>query len=80
MAFAECVGLTCAIPFRAVGLATGLAPLLEGRKIISTRKGYLHNIVDVRFPEERWSPEAYPRMYPHIEHIGGVEFEEFIEE
>lgn len=78
--FAECVALTCAIPFQAVGLATGVAQLSDGTETTFTRKGHVHGIVDVRFPEEGWSPEAYLRMYPHIERIVEVESVEFTEE
>ena len=75
--FAECVDLTCAIPFKAVGLATGRTRLLDGRMISFTREGQVHGVVDVRFPESGWSPEAYLRMYPHIERIVSVESVEF---
>ena len=57
LAFAECAGLTCAIPFRAVGLATGLAPLSEGREITSTRKDHLHGIVDFAFLKNAGVPK-----------------------
>lgn len=75
--FAECVGLTCAIPFKAVGVATGRHKSPSGDDITFTRDGQVHGVVDVRFPEEGWSPEAYLRMYPHIERIVSVESVEF---
>ena len=75
--FAECVGLTCAIPFKALGVATGRTQSPAGEEITFTREGQVHGIVDVRFPEGGWSPDAYLRMYPHIERIVSVESVEF---
>ncbi|MES2466406.1 MAG: hypothetical protein V4675_03810 [Verrucomicrobiota bacterium] len=75
--FADCVGLTCAIPFKAIGLATGRCQSPSGGDFTFTREGQVHGVVDVRFPEGGWSPEAYLRMYPHIERIVSVESVEF---
>ena len=73
---AECEGLTCAIPFEATGIATAKATTDAG-EITFTRRGKVFGIVDVKFPENSWSPEAYLRMYPHIERIVVVESVEF---
>ena len=75
--FAECVGLTCAIPFKAVGVATVRCQSPAGEEFTFTREGQVYGVVDVRFPERGWSPDAYLRMYPHIERIVSVESVEF---
>ncbi|MDB6072332.1 MAG: hypothetical protein JWL81_3503 [Verrucomicrobiales bacterium] len=77
--FAECLGLTCAIPFKATGVATGQGLLPGGKTVNFTREGQVYGVVDVRFPEGGWSPEAYLSMYPHIERIVSVESVEFTE-
>jgi len=70
--FAECVGSTCAIPFQANGIAVGK----DGEEEFS-RRGLVHGVVDVAFPEVGWSQDAYLRMYPHIERVVSVENVEF---
>lgn len=72
--FADCVDLTCAIPFRCSGVATGIA---EDGSVFTTAEGSVHGIVDTRFPDDKWSMEAYLRMYPHIERIVSVDAVEF---
>ena len=69
--FAECVGLTCSIPFHGRGVATGITA--EDGEPFTTPEGDIFGCVDVAFPEERWGVEAYLRMYPHIERVVCVE-------
>lgn len=75
--FAECVGLACSIPFTARGLATGTGDCPQRIQKTFTRKGHVRGIVNVSFPSDAWSPDAYLRMYPHIERIVVVESVEF---
>lgn len=75
--FAECVGCTCAIPFEASGIATGESATDSATKTAFTRRGKVFGVVDVRFPSDSWSPDAYLRMYPHIERLVVVESVEF---
>ncbi|MES2469443.1 MAG: hypothetical protein V4675_19215 [Verrucomicrobiota bacterium] len=73
--FAECVGLTCSIPFHGRGVATGITA--EDGEPFTTPEGDVFGYVDVAFPEEGWGVEAYLRMYPRIERAVCVEPVEF---
>lgn len=75
--FADCVGLTCAIPFSAFGVATGTARSADGQEVTFTREGPVFGTVDIAFPDSEWSLEAYLRIYPDITRVVHVESVEF---
>lgn len=73
--FADCVGLTCSIPFHGKGVATGITA--EDGDSFTTPEGDVFGYVDIAVPEAAWGVEAYLRMYPHIERVVSVESVEF---
>ena len=73
--FADCVGLTCSIPFHGRGVATGI--MAEDGDSFTTPEGDVFGYVDIAVPEAAWGAEAYLRMYPHIERVVSVESVEF---